>query len=279
MSWLPALGNTRRMSNVSRSSIARAYTPITPWISDRSSASLFGAGVGVTEDVDGGSRRAGGRATEVSGVVTTLGFGATGGVSTGGAGCVTMAESGRCRVAERALAGGACGGRIAGVSTRGAGLASVARVVTAPAGGAESTGAETDTLGGDDGGVAVSCVEAGEVGADGVRAGCFITTYPAMATANAAGRAQRNTPRFGAGVTAGAGSDSGPTGVAGACTTVGGNSAGRSDSLAAGVVAGEGVAGRAAAGRAGAGATFGACFGRSRVFGTGLGGVRTTSAS
>ena len=277
------------MSDVSRSSIARAYTPITPWISDRSSASLFGAGVGVTEDVDGGSRRAGGRATEVSGVVTTLGFGATGGVSTGGAGCVTMAESGRCRVAERALAGGACGGRIAGVSTRGAGLASVARVVTAPAGAAESTGAETDTLGGGDGGVAVSCVEAGEAGADGARAGCFISTYPAIATAIAAGKAQRNTPRFGAGVTAGAGSDSGPTGVAGACTTVGGNSAGRSDSLAAGAVAGRAgagragagraAAGRAAAGRAAAGATFGACFGRSRVFGTGLRGVRTTSAS
>ena len=273
------------MSDVSRSSIARAYTAITPWISDRSSASLFGAGVGVTEDVDGGSRRAGGRATEVSGVVTTLGFGASGGIGPGGAGCVTMAESGRCRVAERALAGRACGGRIAGVSARGAGLASVVRVVTAPAGAAESTGAETDTLGGGDGGVAVSCVEAGEAGADGVRPGCFITTYPAMATAIAAGKAQRNTPRFGAGVTAGAGSgDGGASGVAGACATVGGNSAGRSNSLAAGAVAGKAVAGkavagRAAAGRAAAGATFGACFGRSRVFGTGLGGVRTTSAS
>ena len=61
------------------------------------------------------------------------------------------------------------------MSTRADALASGARVVDATTGAAESAGGETGVALGSDGGVMVSCAEAGEDGADGVRAGGFIT--------------------------------------------------------------------------------------------------------
>jgi hypothetical protein len=159
---------------------------------------------------------------------------------------------------------GGCGVRVAGGSTRGDGLAFVTGAGEADAGGAESTGTVAEALGGGDGGVTVSCAGAGEAGGGAVRTVGFITMYPAIASASRTGTAQRKTGRFAPGAGGAGGAAGGVAGCAGACTSVAGSSAGRSATLGSEASAGE---------------TCGVCFGRSRVFGTGLAGVRAMSPS